>query len=211
MPLPVLVGIGLSLLPKLPELWNTIAGMFGKKVPSSIEEAGKLAGDVLDSIKKGEISPEVQAQLEIRIMEHKERIQELLIEEKKVDLESKRIEYDEVNAQKELEIAAYKTGDEYVARTRPMILRKMFGFVCMYSVYAPLCVIAAYTVGIPAAALTAFIEMLYWIGGFLFSTFGTAYLGYSAARTIDKRNPSLKNGNGFLSTLVNTATGKKAT
>uniref|UniRef100_A0A6M3IS22 Putative holin n=1 Tax=viral metagenome TaxID=1070528 RepID=A0A6M3IS22_9ZZZZ len=203
MPIPALIGIGLSLLPKLPELWGGIAGLFGKKVPDTIKDAGKLAGEVSDMIRKGEISPDIQVQLEMKIMEYKERIQELLIEEKKIDLESKRIEYDEIQSKNDLEIAAYKSGDEYVARTRPMILRKLFGLVCLYSIYAPLCVIAAYTIGLPTAAIVSFTEMIYWIGGFLFGTFGTSYLGYSAARSLDKRNPNIKNGNGFLGTFMN--------
>jgi len=36
-----LVVAGLSLLPKIPDMWNSIAGLFGRKIPETVEQATK--------------------------------------------------------------------------------------------------------------------------------------------------------------------------
>ena len=41
MPIPALVATGLSLLPKLPALWESVAGLFGKSTPKKVEEDTK--------------------------------------------------------------------------------------------------------------------------------------------------------------------------
>ena len=37
---------GLSLLPKIPDMWKSVAGIFGKTIPSTIEEAGELVAAI---------------------------------------------------------------------------------------------------------------------------------------------------------------------
>lgn len=76
-----LVIAGLSLLPKLPELWGAIAGLFGKKVPDTVEAAGKLAGEIMEGIEKGQVSTAEQMQLKSMLYAHEERIIELQNEE----------------------------------------------------------------------------------------------------------------------------------
>ena len=206
---PLLVA-GLSLLPKIPDMWNAVAGLFGKKVPKSVEEAGKLAGEVINSFKKGELSPEAQIELEKEVNRHIERIKELALEEKELALKDKELDFkgEELivrnqESMNELEMEAYKSTDEFVRRTRPKMLRDFFKLVVGYVLYAPLALIAAKSVGFDAALLNTFTAMLEWIGGWVFGTFSAAYLGYTGARMVDKVNPNFKNGNGFLNKLVN--------
>jgi len=44
--------------------------------------------------------------------------------------------------------------------------------------------------------------MIKWIGGWLFGTFATAYLGYTGARSLDKKDPSIKNKNNLVGTAM---------
>jgi len=190
MPIPLLMT-GLSLLPKIPSIWGAIAGLFGKKVPDSIETAGKLAGDVINSLKAGEVSPEVQVEMEKIMNEHKEEMAKITLEEHRLVAEG-------LAGSQQVEVESYKSEDEYVRRTRPMLLRKLFYSCIIYAFFAPSAVIAAAVLGIEAAILATIIGMVEWIGGWLFSTFGAAYLGYTGARSLDKRKPELKENNNLL-------------
>lgn len=192
-----LIAAGLSLLPKIPSIWSSVAGLFGKKVPSSITEAGKLAGEVMGAFKKNEVPPEITAKLEEIMNEHKEEMA-------KIALEEHRLEFENVAGMQRLEIESYKAGDEYVRRTRPMILRRLFYSCLVYAFFAPTLIVVGSIAGVDAALMVTCIGMVKWIGAWLFGTFGTAYLGYAGARSLDKRNPALKNGNNLLGKIVNT-------
>ena len=192
---PLLLA-GLSLLPKIPDMWKSVAGIFGKKVPESIEEAGELAGSVIDMFNEGKLSPEAKIELEKITNTHKETMAQLALEEKELD-------YKDLSDVRDLEKVAYQSGDEYVARTRPKILRELFRAVVIYCFYAPLCIIAATQAGIPPTTTIEIIALVKWVGGWLFGTFGTAYLGYAGARTIDKRNPAFKDSTGLINKATN--------
>lgn len=199
-----LIMAGLSLLPKIPAMWNAVAGMFGKKVPKGVEEAGSLAGEVMDAFKKGQLSPESQIKLKELMMEHEGEMARLAFEEKKLDFEEKKLIHEDLNDIRDLEKESYKSEDQYVRRTRPKILRDLFTGCIAYAFYAPLCVIAitawsaAFPLTITASTVALVVGMIKWIGGWLFGTFSTAYIGYAAARTVDKKKPEFKNGNNML-------------
>jgi len=194
MPIPLLMT-GLSLLPKLPSIWEGIAGLFGKNVPDSIEAAGKLAGDVMNSFKAGEISPEVQVEMEKIMNAHKEEMAKVALEEHRLIAEG-------LAGSQRVEIESYKSDDQYVRRTRPMLLRKLFYSCIIYAFFAPTAVIIAAALGVEAALLTIVVGIVEWIGGWLFGTFGGAYLGYTGARSLDKYNPDLKNNTNLVGTTM---------
>jgi len=194
MPIPLLLT-GLSLLPKIPSIWGAIAGLFGKKVPDSVEAAGKLAGDVMNSFKAGEISPEVQLEMEKIMNDHKEEMAKITLEEHRLVAEG-------IAGTQQVEIESYKSVDQYVRRTRPMLLRKLFYACIVYAFFVPVVVIVADVVGVEIAMATLLIGLLEWIGGWLFGTFGTAYLGYTGARSLDKKDPSIKNKNNLVGTAM---------
>jgi len=195
MPIPLLMT-GLSLLPKLPSIWGAIAGLFGKKVPDSVEAAGKLAVDVINSFKAGEISPEVQVEMEKIMDDHKEEMAKVALEEHRLIAEG-------LAGVQNVEIESYKSEDQYVRRTRPMLLRRLFYSCIFYAFFAPSAVIAAAVLGVEAALLTTVIGMVEWIGGWLFGTFGGAYLGYAGARSLDKKKPDLKNNTNLVGKAMN--------
>mgnify|MGYP001120440708 CR=1 FL=1 len=83
MPLPLgIIATGLSLLPKIPELWDGIAGIFGKEAPKAVTEAGNLAEDVIGLFEKGQVTPEQEAKLKGLFYQHEERIYELEIQDR---------------------------------------------------------------------------------------------------------------------------------
>lgn len=186
---------GLSIIPKIPSIWEKVSKIFKKKTPTKVNEAISLVNDIKDSFKKGEVSPEMQKELEMLLMEHEEEMA-------KIALEKEKVLYEDLQGMRDLEIAAYNSGDQYVARTRPKILRDLFKLCAVFSFFAPLVIIVGHLIKLSPETLVAFIAMVRWIGGFLFSTFISGYLGYSAARSIDKRNPTIKDKNDVLGKII---------
>lgn len=184
MPIPLLMT-GLSLLPKIPSIWGAISGLFGKKVPETVEQAGKLAGEVMNSLKANEVSPEVKLEMEKIMNANKEEMAKVALEEHRLIAEG-------IAGTQQVEIESYKSDDVYVRRTRPMLLRRLFYACIVYAFFAPILIIGGALLGVEAAIITIAIGMVEWIGGWLFGTFGTAYLGYAGARSMDKKNPKLK-------------------
>lgn len=89
MPIPAIVGLGLGLLPKLPQLWDTIASIFGKEAPQSVQEAAQVAQDVGSMLARGEASPEQVERVQLAMLAHKVRIRELEIEEQRLENEDR--------------------------------------------------------------------------------------------------------------------------
>ena len=176
--LSTILGLGLSLLPKIPQAWNTVASIVGKAVPNSVSEAASLASEVITAVKEDKVTPEQKKALEEELNKHEEKIMELVM--------------GEMNSIRDLEKAAYKSNDKYVARTRPMILRRLFYITAGFCIFAPVSVLIGARVGVD---MNPFIEMIKCIAEYLFYVFGTAYIGYGAMRTRDKSNV-IKNGSG---------------
>lgn len=212
MALPLIMA-GLSLLPKIPDMWAAVAGLFGKKVPKGVEEAGNLASEVMGIFNKNQIAPETRVKLEEIMITHKEEMARIALEEKELEYKDKKLDYDDLMDIRDLEKESYKSEDPYVRQTRPKVLRRMFNLCCVYAFFAPACVIVlslivqtpqepGTTAAITATTVNTVVGMLEWIGGWLFSIFGTSYLGYAGARTADKKNPDFKNGSGILNKIV---------
>lgn len=176
-----LILTGLSLLPKIPEIWSTVAGLFGKKVPDSIETAANLANDVFSAFKKDEVSPEVQVKLEQLMNQYKEKIAEIALEEK-------RIEYDLMKGSQEVEKEAYKSTDQFVRRTRPKILRDLFKLCAGYTLFAPLVIVALSYTDIDATIMITTVNFLKYIGYSIFGAFTLNYGGYTAGRSFEKKH-----------------------
>jgi len=188
MAISALLGLGLSLLSEVPSLWKPVASIVGKVVPSSVSEAASLAGEVMSSMNKGEVSDEAFKKMEEEFDKHSEELAAASLKE--------------MESLKELEIAAYKSGNKYVAETRPKILRRMFWLAAIFTFFAPISTVLGVYVGMSDAVFALYLPLLKWTGGFVFTTFTTAFTGYTVARTVDKRNPEFKNGHGLLNTIV---------
>ena len=174
-----LIGLGLSLLTKLPDIWEDVASIFGKEPPKAIHEAQKLVEEVTDQIIQNKITPEQKIQLE-QIFANKE------IELRKLALEEKKLEYNDLKNQRKYETSMIESEDPYVRRTRPKILRGLFYVVLGYVICVPALVIFKS----PPSHILDFIAS---IGDNLFLLFGASYLGYTAHRSIfDKRGTKLR-------------------
>lgn len=194
-----LVMAGLSVLPKLPEAWGAVASLFGKKVPDSVEAAGKLAGEIMGELEKGKVSAEQQIQLKSLFYEHEHKIKELSLREKELD-------YENLQRQNEQFVKLWtsdtRSTNKFVAETRPLILRRFFWLCAIYSVIVPLSMLVMTKLGIQSSNLEVYFAVLKWIGGWMFSTFTAGYLGYVAGRSVDKRSPQLKEQNDLLGKML---------
>ena len=200
MPLPLaLIMSGLSVLPKIPEMWETVASIFGKDVPKSIQQAGELVNTIVSGIKSGEVPQEKQFELQIAIMQHEERVEEEKTKRREIELK-------ELQHQRDTQAALWATDQQsaslFVQETRPKILRQIWKFVMFYIVFAPILAIDALFL-LPISQATLIIDLLGSLGTWVLGMFTTSYIGYSTARTFDKRNPELKNGNGVVAKALN--------
>ena len=197
----------LPLVPKIPSLVNSVFSIFGKKPPKLLSDVETVVSSIVDDVAQNKITPEQKADLEKALMAHEKELLELSLKER--ELEQKGI----ANAF-DLEKAAYKSGDEFIARTRPTILRRLFTLCSVYVIFAPLLVlIGSLTVGastlVSSSTMAILIPMLEHISSWIFGVFASAFLGYSALRTVDKKKPNLKNGEGLISNVMKLGLGKK--
>lgn len=190
-----LIGAGLSVLPKIPEIWSTVAGLFGKQVPKGIEEAGKLAGDILGQFEKGQIPVEKQMELKSLLYAHEEKIIQFKLDEKRLDYEHEETAW---STYRQLEAEDARSSNQFRTETRPRILRDMFKLTAAYVLFAPLALLAARGLGFD---VTEMMGLLKWMGGFLFSTFASAYLGYTAVRSIWDKKGEARPDNMIMSAL----------
>jgi len=226
MPLPLLpiLGLGLKLLPQIPALATSVAGMFGKKVPDSVTGMAKLAADVTGMVESGNMPPEQKMELEARIMEHQETILKI-----QNDQEQMRLADDQHKRDTQVALWANEANstDLEVKRTRPKILREMWR-TCQWFIGAAVVVYGAATflpietstqvvedgVAVTKTVVTArdmsmFLPLIQYLGGFLFGTFSAGFLGYTVARTVDKKNPDAIASEGVAGKLMRTFLGSK--
>jgi len=178
MPLAPLIGLGLSVLPKIPELWSEVASLFGKEPPKVVADAEKLANEITESFTKGKVPPDVQVKLEQIFANKQIRLKEIALEETK-------LQYQEMSEQKDLQKVEAQSEDPYVRQTRPKILRRLFGLVAIY--YLGTTAAALYLN--PSKEILALIKEFAY---YLTMLFGVGFVGYTASRSIfDKAGFSL--------------------
>lgn len=191
------LALALGAAKMVPKVWGALASLFNKKVPETVIEAGGMIEDIAESIKEGQVSPEQQVELKRLLLQNKQ------IEEQ-VKYEREKLIYDDQAGGREVIKTALSSDDVYVRRTRPKILRWLFGVSAIYTFFAPSIYIAACSLGVSENKLKILVEILTWIGGFLFTSFTTAFTGYTVARSIDKRGGpnTLKGIMGFAGKLI---------
>lgn len=196
-----LIAAALPLLPKIPSLARAVAGIFGKKVPDTVEATAKFAGEVMDMMDNGRISPEQKIMLETAIMDHKEDIMRIQNDRLEIVRQAKK---DNLDTTVQLMGQGAASQDVYVSRTRPLILRRLFYACVLYSGLVT-CLVA--WLSNRAAMSPEMLAMAKWIGAWMFGTFSTAFVGYTTARTIDKKNPELKNQTNMIGKMLKSAIG----
>lgn len=185
MALPLL-GL-LPLIKYIPDGIKAIGKLFGKE---DIEKVGDQAGSFIDNVTnmvtENKISPEQRVELEKILLKHKERLQELELEKTKLKLEEMDMRYKDVEGAREIIKTALESHDEYVRRTRPMILRRMF-FLIPFSLFGvPILVLSGFWSGLDTTEMQPLIDYIQSVTQWYMGLFGTAFVGYTAARSIEK-------------------------
>ena len=175
-----LISLGLSLLPKLPAAWGAIAGLFGKKVPETVTEAGQLAEGVLGSLKASTLSPEAQIELEKIFKSHEQTMANITLDERKIEMTG-------ILGAQQVEIASYKSEDEYVKRTRPKILRGLFYLMAVYLLMLPWVVVLLNYLKVEDAEVFLVMSGLKEAFLYVCATFSIAYTGYNVVRSQEKK------------------------
>lgn len=178
------LALALGAAKLIPKAWQTVAAFFGKETPETVIEAGKLIDSVSEEITKGKVTPEQRVHLKELLLQN-DQVKD------QVELEKLRLQYQDQAGGREVIRTALTSEDEYVRRTRPKILRRLFTFVCFYSVYAPVIYIDACWLGLKTAQLDALSSLLLWTGASLWTTFLGGFTGYTVVRSkYDKRGLS---------------------
>jgi len=187
------LALALGAAKLVPKVWSGIASLFGAKAPKTVIEAGKLIDSVSDEITRGEVPPEQQVELKSLLLKD-EQIKE------QIELEKLRLRYQDQAGGRDVVKTALASEDPYVRQTRPRILRRLFVFTCVYSVFAPAIFLLACKWGVDAAQLGTLSSLLLWLGSGLWSAFLSGFLGYTVVRSkFDKQGkpsdlPSLAKG-----------------
>jgi hypothetical protein len=187
LPVAPLIGLGISLIPKIPAMWDAIAKLFGAKVPETVVQAGQLAETVLGAVTGGQVKPEQMAELQKIIMSHEEEMAKIALEERKVDVQETQIKYDLMKGAQNVEIESYKSDDSYVRQTRPLILRKLFYLLGGYVVFAPILIVLMYYLKMGDGAVAAVSDMLGQSFMYLSGIFAVAFTGYTIVRGQEKK------------------------
>lgn len=197
--IPALLATALPLLPKIPALAQTIAGIFGKKLPKTVNDAIQLGSEVSGMLSKGQVSPEQQVAMEAAVMAHKETIMKLANERMQIENATRK---DQMAATVALWGQEVNSQNKFVAETRPKILRQLFWACTLYAFTATFIIGGMSYLKVDTATIVSLVK---WIGGSLFGTFSTAFIGYTTARTVDKRNPNTKDQDSIIGSLVKLA------
>jgi len=179
------LALALGAAKLVPKVWSGIASLFGAKAPKTVLEAGKLIDSISGEITRGEVPPEQQVELKALLLKD-EQIKE------QVELDKLRLRYQDQAGGRDVVRTALASEDPYVRQTRPKILRRLFAFTCVYSIFAPAIFIVACKCSIDAAQLETLSSLLLWLGSGLWSAFLSGFLGYTVVRSkFDKQgNPS---------------------
>lgn len=149
-----LIGAGIGLLSALPDLWDGVARIFGKEVPSGVKAAGDLAKEVGSLLAGGQASPEQQAQLAALLLPHQERIRELTLAAER-----------DFDAQLTSRHSADMASDSWLSKNcRPLALLALAGTVIVgqfWSGFGPVATDARYAA---LTELAAYVFGYYFIG-----------------------------------------------
>lgn len=170
------LALALGAAKLVPKVWSGIASLFGKEAPKTVLEAGKLIDSVTDGIVQGNVSPEQQVQLKAMLLKDEQV-------KAQVELDKLRLEYQDQAGGRDVVKAALASEDPYVRQTRPKILRRLFGFTCVYSVFVPVIFLLACKWKVDAAQLGTLSSLLLWLGSGLWSAFLSGFLGYTVVRS----------------------------
>jgi hypothetical protein len=155
------------LLSSIPSMIGAIGRIVGGEKGRKLEEAVGAMGEVTQQLAAGRLPPEQQAALRTAMLEHEGKLKQIALERYRLDLQ------DAAGARDVIKMAL-TSEDAYVRRARPTFLWIMYVVLLVNFVVFPM-------VG---KAPVDFPDAIFWL-------FGTAFLGYGAFRSLDKRGLGL--------------------
>ena len=176
------LGLILGAAKMVPKAWDMIAGLFGKKAPKTVIEAGKLIDEVETGISTGKVSPEQQVELK-RMLLADEQVRD------QVELERLRLVYQDQAGGRDVVMAALASSDPVVRQARPKMMVRLGKAGIIYTMAMPVMVALLSLTSIKPATLAVVVDLVWYLGLTLWGTFTTSFTGYTVARSADKRIP----------------------
>jgi len=160
-----------------------IGGDKGKKM----EEVGGTIDEVSNQLSEGKLPTEQQVALRSVIMEHEEKLKQIALEKYRLDVQDLKEARDVIKT-------TLRSEDPYVRRARPTFLWLIYVIFTVNYVIVPI----LWVLGVAEEPFVA-------LPTALFTLFGTAYLGYGALRSADKKGIGI----GDIGTLIKKIAGPK--
>jgi len=185
---------GGTLIPTVLEGAAEIAGIIGGKTADKINTGLEAVAEGLTEVGNSTLTESQRVQLFELKASREVKLKEIALAELK-------LEYTDAATSKEVIKAALESGDEYVRRARPQMMKRM-GYAAMgYAFFAPAILVYLSTQGATEASVTQISSLMTYVGAFLMTSFTTAFTGYTVARSRDKRAALGQSPPGLLQTI----------
>jgi hypothetical protein len=178
------LGLILGAAKMVPKVWQGIAGLFGKKTPETVLQAGKLIDEVETEISAGKVSPEQQIELK-RMLLQNEQVED------QVELERLRLIYQDQAGGREVVKAGYASADPVVRQARPKMMMRLGTAGIWYTIAMPVVIGICAIAGANKEILAVVADLMWYLGLTLWGAFTTSFTGYTVARSADKRVPGM--------------------
>lgn len=162
------------------ELASGIAEAVGGDTGKKIADGARMVVEGLDEAGRQPVTPDMQLKLNEAADRHAERMAEIGLARERVDLA-------DTEGGRDLAKAEIASGDEYVRRTRPMLLRWYGkGTFLLVAAAVALAFLSALTRAVDKEEAAFIVDVLKWALPSLSGTFLLMYRAYAGKRTEEK-------------------------
>jgi len=174
------LGLILGAAKFVPKAWEAVAGLFGKKAPETVTQAGELIDGIQSELQAGKIPAEQQVELKRLLLENEQV-------KMRYDFEREKLAYDDQAGGREVIKIESSSTDPIVRQARPKMMMRAGNAGIAYTFVMP-CVLAACAIAnVKETTLAIIIELMIWLGSLIWGAFMTSFTGYTVARSADKR------------------------
>lgn len=174
------LGLILGAAKMVPKAWGAIAGLFGKKAPETVTQAGELIDGIQGELRAGKIPAEQQVELKRLLLENEQV-------KMRYDYEREKLVYDDQAGGRDVIKIESSSVDPLVRQARPKMMMRAGNAGIAYTFVMPCIVALCAIANVKEATLVVIIELMIWLGGLIWGAFMTSFTGYTVARSADKR------------------------
>jgi hypothetical protein len=174
------LGLMLGAAKMVPKAWEMIAGLFGKKAPETVLQAGELIDGIETEIQAGKVSPEQQIELKRMLFENDQV-------KARYEFEREKLRYDDQAGGREVIKTALMSSDPVVRQARPKMMMRLGNGAILYTFVMPIFVGICAVAGAKEKLLGIIVQIVLYLGLALWGAFTTSFTGYTLARSADKR------------------------